>query len=132
MGVKSAPRAAIVRLRTVSSVSPKYCRRSLWPMITWLQPAALIMGAETSPVKAPSLSQNTFCAPILMFVPRTVSTAAVRDGKGVQITISQWSASATRGLNASKYWTVSSTVLNIFQLPAMTGFRAKRSGSCRW
>lgn len=27
-------RAALTRLRTVTSVSPKYCLRSLWPMIT--------------------------------------------------------------------------------------------------
>ena len=34
MTFRPSLRAALTRLRTVTSVSPKYCLRSLWPMIT--------------------------------------------------------------------------------------------------
>ena len=57
MGVSPALSAAKIRRLTVSSVSPKYWRRSLCPMMTWLQPVAAIIGPETSPVNAPESSQ---------------------------------------------------------------------------
>ena len=44
-------------LFTVSSVSPKYCRRSECPMITCVTPQASNWGAEVSPVNAPSSFQ---------------------------------------------------------------------------
>jgi hypothetical protein len=53
MGNKPAARAALVLSATKASVSAKYCRRSLWPMMTAVQPASLSMGALTSPVNAP-------------------------------------------------------------------------------
>src|SRR3954454_21447064 len=43
-------RPATVRLATVSSVSPKYCRRSEWPTIAPFTPSSVSMAAETSPV----------------------------------------------------------------------------------
>src|SRR5580704_9480221 len=57
-----------------------------------------------------------------MRVPRAASAAAARSGNGGQITISQYSAPATSGRNASKNIRVSGRVLYIFQLPAITGF----------
>ena len=51
-----------VRLATVSSVSPKYCRRSEWPTSDPTTPSSSNSGAEISPVYAPSGSQWTFCA----------------------------------------------------------------------
>ena len=42
--------AATVRRFTVLSVSPKYWRRSEWPMMTYSTPEALSMSAESSPV----------------------------------------------------------------------------------
>src|SRR3989304_1762584 len=45
-------------LFTVSSVSPKYCLRSLWPMITYLHPKSNSISADISPVKAPLSSQD--------------------------------------------------------------------------
>ena len=42
--------AESIFLFTDSSVSPKYWRRSEWPMITWLHPADTIISAEISPV----------------------------------------------------------------------------------
>ena len=80
------------------------------------------MGPEISPVKAPSLAQPMFCAPMRMRVPWAASTAAARFVKGGQITISQCSACPASGRNFSKNAVVSAGVLYIFQLPAMTGF----------
>jgi hypothetical protein len=57
MGVSPASSAARVLRATVSSVSPKYCRRSECPTSTCVHPALFSMGPDTSPVNAPSLSQ---------------------------------------------------------------------------
>ena len=50
MGCRPASRAAWTFLLTVMSVSPKYCRRSLWPMMTYFTPRSFSMSADTSPV----------------------------------------------------------------------------------
>ena len=68
-GSESASNAACVRFNTVSLVSPKYCRRSLWPTKTHLAPTATSIGPEISPVNAPSFAQYRFCAPISTRVP---------------------------------------------------------------
>jgi hypothetical protein len=47
---------------TVSSLSPKYCRRSEWPTRDPTTPSSSSIGGEISPVYAPSLSQCTFWA----------------------------------------------------------------------
>jgi len=39
------------------------------PTMAWVAPEAAIMGPEISPVKAPSLAQAMFCAPMRMRVP---------------------------------------------------------------
>src|ERR1017187_5697893 len=121
IGVRPNSSAAWVRLRTVASVSLKYWRRSLWPMMVWLAPTALIMGPEILPVKAPSLAHPIFCAPTRLFDPLTAATAASRFVKGGQITISQCEDFSTSGRNFSKNAVVSAGVLYIFQLPDMTG-----------
>ena len=41
---------------TCSSVSPRMCRRSLWPRITYRQPRSTSIAALISPVKAPLAS----------------------------------------------------------------------------
>src|ERR1035438_313456 len=92
-------------------------------MITQRQPTFTSMGAETSPVYAPSLSQKTSCAPMPMAVERAASTAAGILTKVGQITTSAWVAAATKGENFSKKEDVSAADLYIFQLPAITGFR---------
>src|SRR6266446_6936366 len=132
MGARPASSAARVFFSTVSLVSPKYWRRSLWPMITCEQPTDLSIAAETSPVNAPSLAQNMFCAPTAMRVPCAEATAAGRLGKGGQITISQCSERSTKGRNLSKKLVVSAAVLYIFQLPAITGFLLIRSLVRNW
>ncbi len=62
MTARPASSAASARRRTVSSVSPKSCRRSEWPTIAPVTPSSSSIGADTSPVNAPSSSQWTFCA----------------------------------------------------------------------
>ena len=56
MGLMPASSTARTFLLTMESVSPKYCRRSLWPTMTYFTPRSLSMSAETSPVKAPLFS----------------------------------------------------------------------------
>src|SRR5215831_9115842 len=81
------------------------------------------MGAEISPVYAPSFTQNTSWAPISMLVDFADSTAIAMLTKGGQTTTSACSAPATSGANCVKNTLVSGTVLYIFQLPAITGLR---------
>jgi hypothetical protein len=57
IGVSPVPNAAVVFWFTVMSVSPNNVRRSEWPTMTYSAPASRIIGALTSPVKAPSRSQ---------------------------------------------------------------------------
>src|SRR5579863_7442116 len=92
-------------------------------MITQRQPTAASIGAETSPVYAPSFNQKTSCAPISMAVDRAADTAAGIFTKVGQITSSACVALAANGENVSKNEDVSPAVLYIFQLPAITGFR---------
>src|SRR6202163_2473542 len=132
MGARPASSAARVFFSTVSLVSPKYWRRSLWPMITYEQPTDLSIAADTSPVNAPSLAQNIFCAPTATRVPCAAATAAGRLGKVEQITISQCSERSTKGRNFSKKLVVLAAVLYIFQLPAITGFLLIRSLLRSW
>ena len=53
MGVSPARSAASSFSATISSVSPKCCRRSLCPRMTQVHPASLSIGALISPVNAP-------------------------------------------------------------------------------
>ena len=59
---RARPRARRARLATPASVSPKYWRRSEWPTSEPAAPSPSSIGAEISPVYAPSSSQWTFCA----------------------------------------------------------------------
>src|SRR5450759_413311 len=122
MGFRPAASDATVFCRTVSPVSPKNWRRSLWPMMTHPAPTAAIMGAETSPVNAPSFFQYTSWAPIPTLLPLVAATAAAMFTNVGAITTSQCAAPATRGQNFSKKAVVSLADLYIFQLPAITGF----------
>ena len=56
MGCRPASSAASTLRFTVKSVSPKYCRRSEWPMMTYFTPRSFSMSADTSPVYAPLFS----------------------------------------------------------------------------
>ncbi len=55
MGLKPWFRAAFILLLTVSSVSPKNCLLSEWPMITYWQPRSLSIKGDISPCKGPLL-----------------------------------------------------------------------------
>ena len=50
MGFMPAFSTAWTFLLTVVSVSQKYCRRSLWPTMTYFTPRSFSMSAEISPV----------------------------------------------------------------------------------
>ena len=61
-GAQSGAIAAAVFFATISSVSPKSCRRSLCPRMTQVAPASLSMPAAISPVNAPEASACMFWA----------------------------------------------------------------------
>src|SRR5882762_10448947 len=92
-------------------------------MMTQRQPASASMGAETSPVKAPSLLQETFWPEMAMLVPFAASAAVEMAVKGGATMMSQCLESATDGVKVEKNARVSASVLYIFQLPAITGRR---------
>src|SRR5260370_2074313 len=78
------------------------------------------MGAETSPVKAPSLLQETFWPAMAMLEPFAASTAVEIAVNGGATTMSQCFAPVTNGRNEEKNPRGSASVLYIFQLPAIT------------
>ena len=121
IGVSPDANAATALRFTVASVSPNSVRRSEWPTITYSAPASRIIGALISPVNAPSRSQYRSCAAITTLVLRAASAAACSAVNGVASTISTSATSFTRPRNSLTYFTVSATVLYIFQLPAMKG-----------
>src|ERR1022692_353229 len=120
IGVRPASSAVFSRRFTVSSVSPKYCRRSECPMMTWVTPRASNIAAEVSPVNAPSCFQCTFWPPMATFDPLADSSAAARSMSGGQTTISSRVSPETSGRKSLKNSRVWSGVLYIFQLAAMS------------
>src|SRR2546429_6784179 len=78
------------------------------------------MGAETSPVKAPSLLQETFWPAMATLDPFAASTAVEIAVKGGATTMSQCFAFETSGGKEEQNARVSASVLYIFQLPAIT------------
>jgi len=131
IGISPAASAALVRALTVSSVSPKYWRRSLWPMITYSTPRSFSIAAEISPVYAPAASQCTFCAPSFTFDPAQAAAAAFKSVKGGQTTTSTCATSATSFLIPSISAAASDAVLFIFQLPATIFLRIMLSLLCK-
>src|ERR1700716_3915102 len=85
------------------------------------------MGAETSPVKAPSLLQETFWPAMAVLELFAASTAVDIAVKGGATTMSQCFAAATSGRKEEKNARVSASVLYIFQLPAITRRRIESS-----
>src|SRR5207248_1558546 len=108
--------AAAVRRATVSSVSPKYCRRSEWPTIAPATPSSCSIGAEISPVYAPSAAQWTFWAKTVW----ALSTAVASETYGGQSTASTPSG----GRKAAQKSRVSPGPLDIFQFAAISTRRA--------
>src|SRR5882724_1871492 len=85
------------------------------------------MGPETSPVKAPSLLQERFWPEMAMLVPLAASAAVEMAVKGGATMMSQCLEFATNGVKAEKNARVSTSVLYIFQLPAITRRRMESS-----
>src|SRR5260370_9043992 len=77
------------------------------------------MGAETSPVKAPSLLQERFWPAIATLEPLAASAAVRIAVNGGATTMSQCFAFETSGRKEEKNARVSASVLYIFQLPAI-------------
>src|ERR1039457_2137541 len=123
MGMRPWARADLSLRLTLSSVSLKYWRRSLWPMSTWVTPRALSISGEVSPVQAPWFSQCISCAATRMGWLRAASTTAGSSVGEAQSTTSAWLWGAASGRNALMKATASSGVLYIFQLAAMSFLR---------
>ena len=78
MGHSPEANAAVILRFTMTSVSPNSARRSECPTITYSTPASRSIGPLTSPVNAPSRSQNRSCAPMPMLLFRAASTAGMQ------------------------------------------------------
>src|SRR5258708_5846210 len=111
--LRSLARAAAVLRATMSSVSPRYARRSEGPVIThWHQP--LSIAGETSPVYAPDSSQKQSWAPSLTVVPSITSAIPSSHGYGGKIATS-----------TSSGWLVAEGITPLTRSrasPALTGF----------
>src|SRR4051812_49018906 len=92
-------------------------------MMAYSAPASRTIPALTSPVNAPSFSQNTSCDATAMGEFLAASATACTARNGGATTISTPVTSLTMVRNSLAYTTASCTVLNIFQLPAMRGVR---------
>ena len=123
MTLSPASSAARVRALTVWSVSPKYCLRSEWPMMTYSTPISASIWAEISPVKAPEAAQWQFCAPTWRLVPSHSERAVSRLVNGTQSTTSQ-PASLTIGASSVMSALAALRSLFIFQFPATIALRS--------
>src|SRR2546421_728139 len=130
--LSSLESAAAVFLATISSVSPTKRRRSEWPMMTHWHSVLSIAG-DISPVYAPDISQNAFCAPSLTPDSKSTSATAVSHMNGGKIATSTLSACPrATDITPRTRSSASSTLVGfIFQLAATSGIpggRAPTSG----
>ena len=95
-------------------------------MITYSAPASRTIAALTSPVNAPSRSQWQFWPATAMLLLRAASATACSAVNGGATTISTPVTAFTTERSSFTCTTASCTVLNIFQLPAMSGCRIGR------
>src|SRR4051812_21240816 len=123
---RPAASAARAFLPTLSLVSPKNCRRSLWPTIAQLAPASASRSAETSPVHAPRDSQWQSWPAVAIGEPSSrLATAWIAVNTGATpiatplIAASWFLSSVTRASD-------SAIVLWSFQLPTTNGVRMAR------
>src|SRR5580692_1085164 len=123
IGVSPAASAAGTFSASALSVSPNSARRSECPSTTPRTSSSHSIGAEISPVYAPSGSWCMFCAYTSTRDPRALSTIARRSVNGTQIATSTPSTAETRGSSAWMCSSACSCVLYIFQLPAISGVR---------
>src|SRR3954454_8770521 len=124
IGWSPASRAAGTFSCSARSVSLKYCRRSEWPSSTPFTPSSAIIGAETSPVYAPSGSWCMFCASTWTSDPPSASTVAASAVNGTDSASSTPLPIGSRDSSRCTYSRASPEVLYIFQLPAMYWRRA--------
>ena len=110
---RPASSAARARRATVSSVSPKSCRRSEWPTSAPLTPSSSSISARSRRCTAPLGSQCTFCA-------YTVRPAATAAGER-HVRRAEDDVDPLRLLELARGTPrVSPGPLNIFQLPAIS------------
>src|SRR4051812_8854173 len=119
IGCSPASSAAGTFSARARSVSLKCCRRSECPSSTPFTPSSTIMGADTSPVYAPSGSWCMFCASTLTSEPPSASTVAARAVNGGHSASSTPLPIGRRDRSRCTYSRASAEVLYIFQLPAM-------------
>src|SRR5579859_4069404 len=130
--------AAAVFFATISSVSPRYTRRSEWPTMThWHRP--WIIAGDTSPVYAPFISQKQSCAPSFTPDPSSTSDTPTSQGNGGMIATSMLEAwpRATERIPRARSSASSRLVGFIFQFAATSGipggldiFQDGNAGKC--
>src|SRR3954469_3148312 len=121
IGSRPASKAAGILSCSARSVSLKYWRRSECPSSVPWTPSSFSIGADTSPVYAPSGSWCMFCASTFTSEPPRPSRVAASAVNGGQIATSTPLPSGSRASSFCVYSRASAVVLNIFQLPAMYG-----------
>ena len=129
IGVMPAPRTARSFLATISSVSPNSSRRSEWPTITYFTLSFASIGALTSPVNAPSVSQWQFCAPsaigMLVAVDRRLHRTQRGERRAHDDVDARRSPCCRAGTTSfCTTWIASKWSWCIFQLPAIIGLRS--------
>src|SRR5436309_8887910 len=108
---------------TSSDGSLMTCRRSLWPARQNRTPRSFNIGTDTSPVNAPSFSQNASCAPSSTFDPaRACPTASMYMNGGATPTCT-WDGAGAPFATALANSTAEALFVFIFQLPATKGMR---------
>ena len=100
-------------------VSPKMSRLSEWPIITYSQSSFIISG-DISPVNAPFFSWYTFWAPTLILFLFVNSATLLNEVKGGHKITSTFTVDSRFSSIARTNCSAASTVLFIFQFPAIT------------
>src|SRR5690606_11758548 len=108
-----------------SSVSPKSCRRSLWPTMTLSHPTSASIAALISPVKAPWDSQWQFWPATRTWLPTRACFTAASAVHGGAIPTSTPDSSLSLPRSSCTSVTASAVVLCIFQLPQMNALRTE-------
>src|SRR5438876_602757 len=118
MTCSPAARAVFAFLLSRASVSPSPCRRSLWPMITYVQPESSSICGDTSPVKAPSFSKWQFWAPSATGEPLSASATVSSQGNGGHRTTVAAVPAGRRFITSATSAIAPARAVFIFQLPA--------------
>ena len=123
IGFRPCASAAFTRRFTVSSVSPKNWRRSLWPMMTYCARLGDLRDADFAGERALLLPVHVLRADARSSIRASARCTSCRNTNGGQTIFSTPAMPSTRSRSASHSASASARSVFIFQLPAMIGVR---------